>query len=143
MIRLSLVSAALILAALPSCSSSSSAPAEPGTFSTIYPLLFPVSTNARCNFCHGLPANETSNGKLFMGTDKATAYAALVGKTSLGAKCPDKPLVVPNDPAGSLFFQKLTAAPPCGSRMPLGGVPLSSDQIEMVRSWIAAGAKDD
>ncbi|MDB4937571.1 MAG: hypothetical protein JWP87_4543 [Labilithrix sp.] len=139
----SLFAAVVAIALVPSCSSPSSTPAEPGTFTTIYPLLFPVSTNARCNFCHGLPANETSNGKLFMGTDKATAYAALIGKLSTGNKCPNETLVVPNDPEGSLFYQKLTASPPCGSRMPLGGTPLSGEQLEMVRSWIAAGAKDD
>ena len=53
------------------------------------------------------------------------------------------PLVVPGHPEQSLFYTKLTATPPCGARMPFGGGALPDAQIEMVRSWIAAGALDD
>jgi hypothetical protein len=112
-------------------------------FSEIYPLLFPSETNPRCDSCHAMPASEVSNGKLHMGMDKATAYAALVGKTSSGRQCAGKPLVVPGQPDMSLFLQKLKATPPCGSRMPIGGAALSDTQLEAVRSWIAAGAKND
>ena len=30
-----------------------------------------------------------------------------------------------------------------GSRMPLGGAPLSADQIEQIRAWILRGALPD
>lgn len=125
-----------------SCSSASTTPAPTGTFSAIYPLIFPVTTRAQCNFCHSLPPNDKSNGKLSMGEDKATAYAALMGKTSTSSKCRGKQYIVPGNPDASLFLQKL-ASPPCGGHMPLGGDPLPDDQLEMVRTWIAAGAKDD
>lgn len=136
--------AALLACAL-GCSGGSSTPAPagpPATFTQIYPLIFPVTTKAQCNFCHSLPPNDKSNGKLSMGQDKATAYAAIVGKTSSSSKCGGKPLIVPGQPDQSLFFLKLET-PPCGDHMPLGGDPLPADQIDMVRSWIAAGAKDD
>ena len=135
----------LAIAAALGCSSSSAPAGEPATFSAIYPLLFPETTNARCNICHSLPATNTNNGSLVMGTDKVAAYAALVGKPSTGSRCAGKglTLVVPGQPEASLFYQKLSEMPSCGSRMPLGGDLLSDTQREMVRSWIAAGAKND
>lgn len=124
-------------------SSQSSSNADPPTFSAIYPLIFPTSTKAQCGFCHGLPPNDKSNGNLSVGADKASAYAALVGKSSTSTKCGGKPFVVPNQPDNSLFYQKLTSTPPCGDHMPLGGDSLSSDQLNQIRSWIELGAKDD
>jgi hypothetical protein len=112
-------------------------------FSEIFPAIFPAPTNARCDSCHDMPASEVSNGKLHMGTDMATAYNALVGKTAMGKKCIGMPLVVPGKPEMSLLLQKLGPTPPCGSRMPIGGAPITDAQFEMVRSWIAAGAKND
>jgi hypothetical protein len=145
---LTLRSIAIIAALLStSCSSSSSdlaaSAGRPGKFSEIYPLIFPATTRAQCNFCHSLPPNLKSNGKLSMGMDKATAYQALVGKSSLSTNCAGRTLVVPGEPDSSLFLQKVTASPPCGDHMPLGGDPLPVDQVEMIRSWIAAGAMDD
>ena len=112
-------------------------------FSEIYAALFPSTTNARCNFCHSMPASEASNGKLSVGMDAQTAHAALVGKSSASAKCMGRPLVVPGHPETSLLLQKLSATPPCGSRMPVGGAALSDAQLEQIRSWIAAGAPND
>jgi hypothetical protein len=105
-------------------------------------MLFPTETNARCNFCHGMPASNQSNGSLHMGT-KTDAYAALVGKSSSSNKCGGMALVVPGKPETSLFLQKLSASPPCGDRMPVGGRMLSDVQLEMIRSWIVDGAKDN
>ena len=121
---------------------SSPAPAAPGTFSEIYPLIYPQETKAQCNFCHGLPPNEKSNGNLSMGLDKAAAYAALMDSSSTSAKCQGHKHIVPGHPEESLLFLKVTN-PPCGDPMPLGGSPLTTEQIELIRSWIADGAKDD
>ena len=134
-----------LLASSPGCSSATPAttPSAPATFSAIYPLLFPTSTNPRCTFCHGLPANDRSNGNLGVGADKATAYAAIVGKTSTSSACGSRAIVVPGNPDQSLFYLKLSENPVCGSRMPLGGDLLTDAEREMVRSWIANGAKDD
>ncbi|MDB4988718.1 MAG: hypothetical protein JWN04_3896 [Myxococcaceae bacterium] len=113
------------------------------TFTQIYAALFPELTNARCNFCHSMRASDTSNGKLSVGTTQAAAYVALVGPSSSSTECSGMPLVVPGDPEASLLLLKLIEPPPCGSRMPLGGAALSEAQLEQVRSWIAAGAKND
>jgi hypothetical protein len=115
----------------------------PATFSEIYDQVFPATTNPRCNFCHSMPPSNTTNGSLRMGQDKAAAYAALVGVASQSTRCDGKTLVVAGDPEHSLFFQKLSANPPCGDRMPLGGAPLSNELLDMIHSWIAAGALDD
>src|SRR5258706_9562354 len=110
---------ALLLGAIACAGSSSSSPPAPGTFSTIYSVVFPVNTRAQCGFCHGLPPNDKSNGNLSVGSDKAAAYAALVRKSSTSSKCKGKPLVVPGQPDQSLLLQKVTSTPPCGDHMPL------------------------
>jgi hypothetical protein len=132
------------------CGSDGGAPAGPAgpagpaaKFSEIYPLIYPLTTNARCDFCHSLPANNISNGGLHMGSDPAAAVAGLVGKQSTNSMCTHQTLVVPGKPDESLFLQKLSPNPPCGSRMPVGGKVLPDDQLAMIRSWIAAGALDD
>ena len=120
---------------------SSAAPAA--TFTQIYAMMFPMATNARCDACHSMPANDIANGNLEMGKTKDSAYAALFNKSSTSSRCMAKPLVVPYQPEMSLLFQKLSPTPPCGSRMPLGGAAFDEAQIEMIRSWIAAGAPND
>jgi hypothetical protein len=138
---------ALVCFAAAGCGGDGSSPAASdstaATFSAIYAMAFPTTTNARCEFCHSMPPNDVGNGKLHMGTDQATAYAALVGQVSASGRCVGRPLVVPNQPDMSLLLQKLSPNPPCGSRMPLGGTPFTDAQLEMVRGWIAAGAKND
>lgn len=130
----------MLAVALAGCGGGSAAPAA--TFTEIYPLIFPRATKAQCTFCHGLPSNDKSNGNLSVGADKASAYASLMA-TSTSSMCGgNQPLIVPGDPDTSLFFLKLTT-PPCGGRMPLGGDPLTAEQLAMVRSWIEAGAQDD
>ena len=133
--------ATLLIAGLLLCGCGSAGP--PATFTEIYPLIFPREVKAQCNFCHALPANDISNGLLSMGTDQATAYAALVGVKSTSSKCGGRTLVTPSQPDASLFYQKLGASPPCGGHMPLGGDPLTAEQLDMVKTWIEAGAKND
>jgi hypothetical protein len=114
------------------------------TFTEIHTTLFPQETPAKCDSCHGQPASQVSNGLLNMGSDdRDAAYAAIIDATSTSRDCKGMPYVVPGDPESSLFYVKLTRDFECGERMPLGGGALPSDQIEMVRSWIAAGALDD
>jgi len=47
-------------------------------------------------------------------------------------------LADPADPEGSLIYQKLLPAPPCGSPMPLARPPLSRADAACVLGWIAA-----
>lgn len=119
----------------------SGAPAA--SFTEVYEMLFPRMTNAHCDMCHGLPPYDLSNGNLSTGMDKSSAYAALVGQPSTSSMCRGKVLVEPNHPESSLLLEKLLPNPSCGYRMPNGGAALSDTQLEMVRSWIAAGANND
>jgi hypothetical protein len=121
----------------------SAAAAKASTFTEIYELLFPRMTNAHCDMCHGLPPYDLSNGNLATGMDKASTYSALVNKASTSSMCKGKVLVEPGHPESSLLLEKLLPNPSCGFRMPNGGAALSDNQVEMVRSWIKAGAHDD
>jgi hypothetical protein len=120
---------------------SNAAPAA--TFTQVYQALFPRITNAHFEMCPPLPPSDGPNGNFSTGTDRASTYAALVGKSSTSSLCIGKPFVVPKQPEASLLLQKLLPNPPCGLRMPNGGATLTDAQVEMVRSWIAAGAADD
>jgi len=101
------------------------------TWTEVYDSIFP-----RCTSCHG---GDTGDGDLALGDDAQSAYAALVGQTSTSPTCGQQPYVVPGEPDQSLLFAKLTA-PPCGAVMPYRATPLSDTELELVRSWIAAGA---
>lgn len=53
-------------------------------------------------------------------------------------------IVVDSQPCSSILYQKVSQAPPFGSRMPLGGPPfLTSDEIGLIHDWIAEGAADN
>ncbi len=139
-----LLSVIFCTAVLAGCGSDGSATNGPAAkFSEIYAMAFPSMTNPRCDFCHSMPASDVGNGKLHMGMDQMTAYTALVGKVSVSAYCMGRTLVDPGHPETSLFYLKLSPTPPCGVRMPNGGTPFTDAQLEMVRSWIAAGALND
>ncbi len=49
--------------------------------------------------------------------------------------------VIPEDPAGSVFYQRLIETNPA-KRMPQGQPPLAPEAIETIRQWILAGAPD-
>ncbi|MFG0286229.1 MAG: PSD1 and planctomycete cytochrome C domain-containing protein [Phycisphaerales bacterium JB039] len=49
--------------------------------------------------------------------------------------------IVPGDPEASLLLERVTADP--ADRMPPEGEPLSSEEIDLLRRWIAAGAPYD
>lgn len=112
-------------------------------WSEIFDMIVPMPTAARCVSCHGMPANDLANGNLHLGADKETAYKALVGVKSMSTRCMNKTLVDPGHPESSLMLQKLSPNPPCGMRMPIGPTYLTDAQLEMIRSWIAAGAMDN
>lgn len=46
-------------------------------------------------------------------------------------------LADPADPSRSLLYTMVSDTPTCGSRMPLGGDPLSEDEIACMRHWIS------
>jgi hypothetical protein len=53
-------------------------------------------------------------------------------------------IVSPGAPCASVFYQKVSDAPPFGSRMPLGGPPFwSREDIALLHDWIAEGAREN
>jgi hypothetical protein len=74
-----------------------------------------------------------------LGLDAPT-YNKLVGKA---ATVSGRTLVIASDPDGSYLMEKLRSQrPAAGTRMPPTDA-LDADSIEMVRSWIADGAKNN
>ena len=70
------------------------------------------------------------------------AWAAIVDVPS--SERPDLDRIEPGDPANSYLFRKVSGEGDIsGSPMPLGSQPLSSEQIELLRAWILAGAPDN
>jgi hypothetical protein len=50
-------------------------------------------------------------------------------------------IVIAGQPCASILYQKVSDAPPFGSRMPLTGPPfLTSDELALIHDWIAEGA---
>ncbi len=122
--------AAWLLAAL----ASTAAADEGASFSgDVLPIL-----NRACSACH-LEGGEL--GGLILYPDPR---ARLVGVAS--TQSPLK-LVEPGDPAKSYLYAKLEgtheAAGGSGVRMPPQAPPLAAADMEKLRRWIAAGAKDD
>jgi hypothetical protein len=67
-------------------------------------------------------------------------YAGLMA--SIGTQYKE-PVVVPGDPAASALYEKIaTPEPRFGERMPLDLPPLRPAQIDLVRRWIAEGARE-
>lgn len=57
---------------------------------------------------------------------------------------PDLTLVTPGDPDASLLWLKVSSnSPPVGATMPLFGQRLSSEELGLLRDWIAQGAQDN
>lgn len=75
-------------------------------------------------------------------TSAANAHANLVNRAATGA--PNETRVIPGNAAGSYLVKKLEgAAGIVGARMPLGGSPLDSIDMNNIRNWINQGAKNN
>lgn len=93
----------------------------------------------RCAFdgCHAGPLPQQG-----MDLSPGVARGSIVGVPSAELTMLDR--VEPGDPTNSYLWMKLAGdARIVGERMPFGGPYLSDEEIERVRSWIAAGAPDD
>jgi len=80
-----------------------------------------------CNSCH---SGGTPTGEL----DTST-HDGLVDGGTLG------PALKPGDPENSILVQFIEGRRGDGTRMPLGGKPLTAVQIATIRQWITEGAK--
>jgi hypothetical protein len=99
-------------------------PATVSFSQTIRPIF--ASPSVGCIGCHG-----GTNG-LSVGTPADLLRGGLHG-----------PAIIPGNSAQSLLVQKLSASPPFGGQMPLGGTPLPDASIQLIRTWIDQGAKDN
>jgi len=80
--------------------------------------------------CHSATASQQDLD--LVSPDVASRVVGVSGKACL------QTLADPQDPEGSLLYQKLLPQPPCGAPMPLARPPLGSADIACVKSWIAA-----
>ena len=86
--------------------------------------------DTNCVGCHGVGGNGGLDVR------PCQAWGNLVGVASTGYA---QQRVVPNNPALSLLYLKLSGAAGVNDRMPLGGT-LSPAEIEDFRIWILEGA---
>lgn len=85
----------------------------------------------RCTRCHRSGGEGTADSGLDL-----TSYDALrAGGTRSVAT-----IVIAGEPCASVIFQKVTEAPPFGSRMPRGDRALSTDEQQLLHDWISEGA---
>jgi hypothetical protein len=96
------------------------------------------------NNCLGVGCHQGSFPANDMSLEEDLAYDEIVGVTPLNPNAEDAGLlrVDPGDPDNSYVFLKVgtVPAPVLGSRMPLFKDPLSEQDIQLIRDWIAAGA---
>jgi hypothetical protein len=111
--------------------------------------------NCGSSSCHGSAAAPT--GGIFLGastangSDSAEVYVGLVGPGS--EELPSMPYVTPGAPSLSYLQHKLDgdqchydaecAGESCVAAMPNGGMLLPVATRDVVRRWIAQGAKDN
>ena len=86
-----------------------------------------------CTQCH-IGANAPQGLRL----DAANSYAMLVNVAS--NEVPTLLRVNPGNPDESYIVHKIQGNAAVGGRMPLGQAALPQDKIDLIRSWIAAGA---
>jgi hypothetical protein len=88
--------------------------------------------------CH-MPSSKRSSGLDATGLDLSSFTSVRRGGTNSHDTA-----VVPGDPCMSLIVQKVSTAPPTGSRMPSDGPPyLTPKEIALLSDWIAEGALDN
>jgi hypothetical protein len=95
--------------------------------------------------CGGVLCHEGTAAGFKLGTNDQL-YPTLINTAASGPECAAGGMirVVPNDPNNSLLYLKISAtAPPCGDPMPEMDSRLAQDKIDLVRSWIEAGAPKD
>jgi hypothetical protein len=114
----------------------------PPTFTQVYST---VIAN-RCAPCHTQAGGDGIKlGNLDM-TTRDAAYADLVNAKTAGVACGGKGArVTASKPDDSIMYLKVSLddEAPCGSKMPLGGPPLSQTDADLIEAWITAGAKND
>jgi hypothetical protein len=122
----------------------------PSTTTTAAPVPFSnwteiqgfFATTCDSSFCHGLGG---AAGGLEDLDDYDSGYDNLVNTAVACSGSNFSLRVVPGDADNSFLFEKLRApveerAPECRLGMPLGGDPLTPEQLAGIRAWIESGA---
>jgi len=79
-----------------------------------------------------------------IGTQLAGLNLSSVTSLRMGGFNSGSRIVVAGDPCSSILYQKVSDAPPFGSRMPLDGPPFwTADELQLLHDWIAEGANDN
>lgn len=139
--------AALLAASVWGCAGDGpllTAPPTPGstplpggpTFAEVQQQVF--NPNCLSAGCHN--AGDSAGGLVLAGS-AARANLVGVGAVNANASAAGLVRVVPFDPDASFLLSKIVGPPANqGNRMPIGAAPLSADDIDLVRRWIANGA---
>ncbi|MCU0644958.1 MAG: hypothetical protein MUC94_11945 [bacterium] len=112
-------------------------PTEPATDPSLAADIQPIF-NKSCAFanCH----DASAAAGLDLSTGKS--YTNLVNAVSINN--PAKVRVIPNKADSSYLYIKIIGDPGDGTlRMPIGGNPLSANEIQLIKNWIDAGAKNN
>ena len=82
--------------------------------------------------CHG--SSNKAQGLDLQSPDVASRLVGISATEGPGL------LIAPSSPSDSILYLKLTATPPFGARMPLGGTPLDASTLACVLAWITQEA---
>jgi hypothetical protein len=88
--------------------------------------IVPFFVNYGCDGCHG------GNGGLEVQTVAQLLRGGFHG-----------PAIIAGKADSSIIVKKLSASPPFGDRMPRGGPYLTDSTIQILKTWINQGAKDN
>jgi hypothetical protein len=118
------------------------APSETGFFATqVRPVL-----DAHCSGCHG---DVGANAGLTLSA-KAVGKAEIIsGLVNVKSTETAMNLVTPGDPTNSFLYRKVTGdfdgitCSNCKTQMPQVGLKLSTTEADLIKQWIADGAKVD
>jgi hypothetical protein len=119
------------------CDDSDRIPGKPVSFTDdIHPLI--VRPAGGCG-CHLPTPNGNGTGTQISGLNLSSLSTLRMGGFHSGAQ-----MIVAGEPCSSIMYQKLSDAPPFGSRMPLNGPPFwTTDELQLLHDWIAEGARDN
>lgn len=119
------------------CTPGGTGAASPTLSGDVQPIF---TANCTDSGCHGGTAPQ-----LGQNLTAGQAYASIVNVPS--SEVPRLMRVCPGEPDSSYLVHKVQGTQASvggtGERMPLGGTPLSQDDINLIRAWITAGAQNN
>ncbi len=115
------------------------------TGNSIEPTLSSIQTNIFNKSCATSGCHDAGTKRGGLALDPVSAYGGLINAEphNPSAKAAGMQRVVPGDPDKSYLLSKLVApGSGQGKLMPIGASPLSDEEIEAIRTWIANGASE-